>query len=209
MTLNYPRPNEATERAAQYLAQALNELQQAAAPRADELATRADLEALASRIEAQFREDEGQRLVLATQLTGLATSLDHLVIHLQDLAQLTAGLLSRAAVEPASAAAETPQAASEAAFQPGGEGLSLILGAVPGFQALMDIQKALLALPHVTGVSVERFQEGDSRLLIHLQAAITARELADALRSATGHAAAIDESRPELLSLRLRIVPAA
>jgi hypothetical protein len=70
----------------------------------------------------------------------------------------------------------------------------------------MDIQKALIALEQVAGASVERFQEGDSRILLQLRSPLTAADLAHALTSATGHQIAVEESRPELMRLRLKIV---
>ncbi|MPZ49807.1 MAG: hypothetical protein GEU75_11035 [Dehalococcoidia bacterium] len=211
MTLQPTGPDdEATRRAAGYLAQALNELQQAADTRSGEMASRAALQELAQRIERQLAEEKEQRLLLASQLTGLASSLDRLVTHLHGLSDLMADLLERLA-EPTPINTPTPAPAepTEPSFLPGGEGLSLLLSAVPGFQALMDIQKALMAIEKVSGVSVERFQEGDSRLLLHLSAPITAGKLASALRDATGLAFVVEESRPELSRLRLKIVPAA
>jgi hypothetical protein len=56
---------------------------------------------------------------------------------------------------------------------------------------------------------VERFQEGDSRLLVMLNAAASAGEIADALTAATGQALVIEESKPELSRLKLKIVPVA
>lgn len=193
-------------RAASLLAQALRELQQAAAAESgttrQELAeSRAVLDRLAQRFEQQLAEEREQRLVLAGQLTTLASSLDRLVSHLQGLSQLMADLLERLAT-PAQA---SPPA--EPAFSAGGEGVSLTLSGVPGFQALMDAQKALMAMDQVSSASVERFQEGDSRLLLQLRAPITASDIAAGLRSATGHAIVVEESRPELQRLRLKIVP--
>jgi hypothetical protein len=208
LTLRPPSPEEeASQRAATLLVQALTELQQAATSRSGEMASRAALEELTQRIERQLAEEKEQRLVLAGQLTGLATSLDRLVTHLQGLSTLMADLLERLATP--SPLPTTAPAGTEQPFLPGGEGISLMLNGVPGFQALMDIQKALTSLDKVAGVSVERFQEGDSRLLLHLSAPIPAGELAHALRNATGHAFAVEESRPELARLRLKIVPAS
>jgi hypothetical protein len=200
--------DDAVSRAAGLLAQALNELYQAAAAEAgvsrEDLAeSRAALQALAQRLEQQLAEEKLQRAQLAGQLTNLAGSLDRLVNHLHGLSQLMAELLERLA-SPASAAEEI--AVVEPTFQPGGEGISLNLSAVPGFQALMDIQKALIAMDQVAGASVERFQEGDSRVLVQLRTALTAPELASALTRATGHQFAVEEARPELMRLRLKIV---
>ena len=183
--------DDAASRAAGLLAQALNELYQAAASEAgvsrEDLAeSRAALQALAQRLEQQLAEEKLQRAQLAGQLTNLAGSLDRLVNHLHGLSQLMADLLERLAAPSEPSTPELP--ASEPTFQPGGEGISLTLSAVPGFQALMDIQKALIAIEQVSGASVERFQEGDSRVLVQLRSPITAarpRRHADAQPPAT------------------------
>ncbi len=139
----------------------------------DELsAARASIQDLSTRLERQLEDDKDQRRLVGDQLAALATSLDRLVIHLQGLSQLMGDLLERLAETPA------PAPAPEASFQPGGEGVSLALAAVPGFQALMDIQKALASMPQAAGASVERYQEGDSRILLHLKSPVTASEIA-------------------------------
>jgi len=201
--------DDAVSRAAGLLAQALNELYQAAASEAgvsrEDLAeSRAALQALAQRLEQQLAEEKLQRAQLAGQLTNLAGSLDRLVNHLHGLSQLMAELLERLAAPSAPSTPELPVA--EPTFQPGGEGISLNLSAVPGFQALMDIQKALLAMDQVSGASVERFQEGDSRVQVQLRTPITAADLAATLMRSTGHQFAVEEARPELMRLRLKIV---
>ena len=66
-----------------------------------------------------------------------------------------------------------------------------------------------MALDSVAGASVDRFQEGALRILLHLSGPVTASELASALKSATGHVLVIEESRPELLRLRLKVVATA
>jgi hypothetical protein len=195
-------------RAASLLAQALRELQSAAAADAGSTKqaladSRSALDRLVQRFEQQLAEEKEQRLVLAGQLTTLASSLDRLVSHLQGLSTLMADLLERLAT-PAQ-----PQPAAEPAFTAGGEGISLTLSGVPGFQALMDIQKALGGLDQVASASVERFQEGDSRLLLQLRAPLRANDLAAGLRAATGLTIVVEESRPELQRLRLKIVPSS
>ncbi len=201
--------DDAVSRAGGLLAQALNELYLAAAAEAgvsrEDLAeSRAALQALAQRLEQQLAEEKLQRAQLAGQLTNLAGSLDRLVNHLHGLSQLMAELLERLASPADTSAPEV--AVSEPTFQPGGEGISLNLSSVPGFQALMDIQKALIAMDQVTGASVERFQEGDSRVLVQLRTPLTAADLAAALTRATGHQFAVEEARPELMRLRLKIL---
>jgi hypothetical protein len=201
---------ETSARIASQFARAFAELQQSLIDSAgtggaqEELATaRASIQELSARLERQLDEDKEQRRVLGDQLGALATSLDRLVSHLQGLSQLMGDLLERLA-EPASL-----PGSSETQFQPGGEGISLALAAVPGFQALMDIQKALASMPQVSGASVERYQEGDSRLLLHLATAVTATEIANWLRSATPYATVVEEAKPELSRLRMKIVPAS
>ena len=195
-------------RAAAQLGQALGEIQRAAtaqadAARADLAASRAALEELARHLEQELQAEREQRVLLGGQLTSLAGSIDRLVNHLQGLSQLMADLLERLATPAAIAAPPEP---AEPAFPAGGEGVSLTLAAVPGFQALMDMQKALVAMEQVASASVERFQEGESRLLLQLRAPVTASDLAAGLRRATGHNLAVDEARPELLRLRLKVV---
>ncbi len=197
--------DDAVARAARLLSGALSELQTAAAreaaPSREEIAkSRADIEAMVGRIEQQLAEDSQQRATLAGQLGNLAGSLDRLVSHLDGLSGLMTDLLDRLSQPVA------PPPPSEPMFQPGGEGVALTLVAVPGFQALMDIQKALVAMDEVANASVERFQEGDSRIQMQLRAACTAGELAAALSHATGHALVVEESRPELMRLRLKVV---
>jgi hypothetical protein len=170
----------------------------------DELsAVRAAIQDLSTRLERQLEDDKDQRRLVGDQLAALATSLDRLVVHLQGLSQLMGDLLERLAETPA------PTTAPEASFQPGGEGVSLALAAVPGFQALMDIQKALASMPQAAGASVERYQEGDSRILLHLKSPVTASEIAAWVRSSTQYATVVEEARPELSRLRLKVVPAS
>lgn len=204
MTRQESRPEDEMTRAAAQLGQAASEFQraagaQAAAARAELASSRAALEELARQLQQELAAEREQRLLLGNQLTSLTASLERLVSHLQGLSQLMADLLERLATPPA------PEP-SEPAFPAGGEGVSLTLAAVPGFQALMDMQKALLAMDQVASASVERFQEGESRLLLQLRSPLTASELAAALGRATGHHLAVEDSRPELLRLRLKVV---
>ena len=219
MAESIDRPVEdSTDKAAQLLLQALEELQRnspaahATQQAREELTiTRTALQHLAARLEQQIAGETEQRIMLAGQLTNLATALDRLVSHLQDLGDLMGGVLDR--INQGSAPGATARVVAppleeppEPAFLPGGEGITLTIAAVPGFQALMDLQKAIVALEPVAGASVERFQEGDSRILVHLKAPLRAVDLAADLRTATGHALVVEESRPELMSLRLRIL---
>lgn len=216
MTQREPR-DDATNRAAALIAQALSELQQQQASQVSDTrqeisSSRAVLQDLSTKIEKHLTEEREQHVALGGQLSTLAGSLDRLVNHLQGLSTLMSDLLERIA-EPApvltGASQTTPPASAEPSFQPGGEGVSLLVTGVPGFQALMDIQKSLTAMHQVAHASVERFQEGDSRLLVGLTASITASDLVAALIRGTGQAMTVEESKPELARLKIKVIPGA
>ena len=199
--------DEANQRAALLIAQALGELQQTSREQSPELAASlAVSQDIAAQIERQLAEEKEQHTIVAVQLTTLAGSLDQLVGHLQGLSHLMADLLKRLA-EPK----PDPDTAitTEQAFQVGGEGVSLIITGVVGFQALTEIQKALTALDSVAHASVERFQEGESRLQLTLLAPVTAASLLEALNSGTGQSMTLEESQPELARLHIKIVPSS
>jgi hypothetical protein len=203
--------DDAIARAARLIAGGLSELTTASQENSalvDEVArNRIAIEALSQQMEQRLAEERQQRGALADQITNLAGSLDRLVSHLEGISLLMSELVERMAAprepEPEPVTHVEP---TEPLFRPGGEGVSLAIGAVPGFQVLMDIQKALMGFQQVSSASVERFQEGDSRIQIHLREAVTGTQLATALGDATGHAFAVEESRPELMRLRLKIV---
>ena len=212
MTLDQPqREEEALNKAASFLVQALREVQQAgsaesAATRRDIAESRGALQQLAARLEQQLAQEQEQRQLLAGQLTGLTNALDRLVSHLQSLSQLMVDLLERLAEpQPLTPGVST---APQPTFPAGGEGVSVTLTGVPGFQVLMELQKAFQSLPQVAGASVERFQEGDSRILLHLSSPASADEIASGLHAASGQAIVVEESRPELLQLRLKVLTA-
>ena len=199
---------ETSARIASSFARAFAELQDSllsgsgiAAATSELIAARAAIDQLAKRVESQLEEDKEQRRQLGDQLVTLAGSLERLVTHLQGLSQLMGDLLERLAAPGA------PPPPAETPFRPGGEGLSLALAGLPGFQALMEIQKVLSSMEQVAGASVERYQEGESRLLVHLKAPVTAGEIIAWLRTNTPYAAVIEDSKPELSRLRMKIGP--
>src|SRR5437870_2612280 len=152
--------------------------------RGDIAAVRAALESLNLKIERQAAEDRDQRRLLGDQLANLAGALDRLVTHLEGLSTLMAEMLERLSSPPGTA--PLAPALLEPAFMPGGEGVTVAFAGVPGFQSLMDIQKAFTALPAVASASVERYQEGDSRVLVALQAPVTGSEFVKAIRDGAG-----------------------
>jgi hypothetical protein len=206
-----PSEDEALNKAASFLAQALRELQSERDGGAQrELSeSRQAIEQLTARLEQHLAQEQQQRAVLASQLTGLAGALDRLVSHLGGLSQLMADILQRLAETPAQTPPAVTAPGAEPSFPAGGEGISLTLLGVPGFQTLMDIQKALTSLDQVASASVERFQEGDSRILVLLSAPATGNELASGIHHGTGQTIVVEESRPELQRLRLKVVPSS
>jgi hypothetical protein len=202
--------DDAIARAARLIAGGLSELTTASQENSsllDEVArNRIAIESLSQQMDQRLAEERQQRSALADQITNLGGSLDRLVSHLEGISLLMSELVERMATTRQPEPAATPAEPTEPLFRPGGEGVSLAIGAVPGFQVLMDIQKALMAFEQVSSASVERFQEGDSRIQIHLRAPVTGTQLANALGSATGHSFAVEEARPELMRLRLKIV---
>jgi uncharacterized phage infection (PIP) family protein YhgE len=204
--------DDAVNEAAALIARALADLQQAASAEAEATRkgltkSRGDLRELVQRFDSQLSQEREQSAVSANQLTALASAIDRLVERLDAVSQRLAELTERLA-EGVAAPGSSPTAAAsqEPPFQPGGEGITLAVSCVPGFQALMDIHKALQAMDQVASASVERFQEGESRILVQLRSPVTASEVASGLHGATGHALAVEEARPEVMQLRLKVI---
>lgn len=99
-----------------------------------------------------------------------------------------------------------PDAPAEPQFDPANSPLSVALAGVPGFQGLMDAQRALTGLPETEGASVVAFKNGEAALEVVLNAPVTARQIVDGVRNVTGGQLVIEESRPEAAKLRLRFV---
>jgi len=95
-------------------------------------------------------------------------------------------------------------AESEPVFTPSSEGLTLVISSVPGFQGLMEAQRALTRMPAVEGASVERYFDGEARVVLTLSQPVTASRLVETLSQATGQQAEVEESRPEANRLRVR-----
>jgi len=111
--------------------------------------------------------------------------------------------------QPARAAVVVPPveqqgAPAEPQFAAGGEGIQLLISAVPGFQGLMEVQRALTHMPAVEGASVERYLDGEARIVLLLREPLTARRIVDGLMEYIGEALTIEEARPEALRLHLR-----
>lgn len=145
---------------------------------------------------------EGQRLSdEVSRLSLIAERLEARQSHL-------AGTLRPAGTPPAPepTSAPAPVAPEEPQFRPGDQAVGIVLAAVPGFQGLMDVQRALSGLPAAAGASVVSYKNGEASLEVVLRAPVSARQIVEELRESTGHQLLIEESRPEALRLRLRFI---
>ena len=124
--------------------------------------------------------------------------------------EITRALREASSAQPAqpapAAAAPAPATPVEPRFQPGQTPMSVVLAAVPGFQGLMDVQRALSGLPQTEGASVAAYKNGEASLEVVLNAPVAARQIVDGLCDSTGEQLLIEESRPEAGKLRLRFV---
>ena len=123
------------------------------------------------------------------------------------LSDLTRTLGRAARLEETQAAPELESfVPAEPQFQSGGEAVGVVLAAVPGFQGLMDAQRALSNLPEAEGVSVVAYKNGEASLEMVLREPVTASRVVEALSASANQPLLIEESRPEALRLRLRFV---
>lgn len=144
-------------------------------------------------------------LRLSDEISRLASVADRLEARCTELERAVRerGLPVEPATLPASSVSEEPQ------FVPGDRAVDVLIASVPGFQGLMDAQRALSDLAGVEGASVSRYQNGDATLEIALHSPITPSEIVAGLELSTGHSVIIEEARPEASRLRLRFVEEA
>jgi len=206
-------------RAAQEMARAGRPHEPPAGPRRETKA--ADLQAATSAASdyvsrvVDIMGEEGRRL--SEQVRALTEAVQRLERRLDDLPKLSvpsgppqtptpeppseAGL---AEAPPVEAPPEQEEEPAEPQFAAGGQGIQLLVSAVPGFQGLMEVQRALTHMPAVEGASVERYLDGEARITLLLREPLTARRIADGLAEYIGEPLAIEEARPEALRLHLR-----
>ena len=130
----------------------------------------------------------------AAQLAGVAARLE---------GQVGSIAASFQQLEPV---AQEPPVPGEPRFEPDGRPVGIVLTAVPGFQGLMDAQRALSTMPAAEGASVVGYKNGEAAIEVVLRAPVSARQIVDGLRASTGHQLLIEEARPEELRLRLRFI---
>ncbi len=146
-------------------------------------------------MEAQRLSDEASRLSLIAD--RLEARLDQVTLALH---QGRPAPESEPTPEPEPVAPEEPQ------FWPDDQAIRVVLTAVPGFQGLMDAQRALSGLPTVEGASVIGYKNGEASLEVVLHEPVTARQIVEGLQEATGYQLRIEEARPEALRLCLRFI---
>lgn len=197
MTANTPEHNEAIDRAAKIMAESLARgLMEA------EVILGAEREARAQTASPQLL-DTLERFGEA--LTKIAQFTERLGERMNELTEAVATLASTREARPA--ASPVPQLpVMEPSFAPGGEGIDVTIAAVPGFQGLMDLQRALVRLPQVQSAAVRRYQDDEAAIQLVLSQPMTASAIVEGVADATGRQIVVDEARPDALRLRLRFL---
>jgi hypothetical protein len=198
---NPSQPTEATDRASQIIARALAQgLMEA------EVIIAADREARTPAIAPQVLEAL-QRF--GEILAQLVESTEQLAERVSDLAVAVATLADQQAALPAQPNGKPHLPAQmEPSFAPGGEGVDVTISAVPGFQGLMELQRALVRLPQVQSAAVRRYQDDAAAIQLVLSQPMTASVIAEGITAGTGKPLTVDEARPDALRLKLRFVSA-
>ncbi len=148
------------------------------------------------------RIDQDRRM-LAEQVAALSAAFDRLQRRIDDLSHYVLASRSPSPIQVEEEEEKAPEE-SEPAFMPGDQGLVLVISSVPGFQGLMEVQRALSRIPAIEGASVERYFDGEARIVLMLREPITAEHLLETLSQATGQQLQLEESRPEAMRMRVR-----
>lgn len=89
-----------------------------------------------------------------------------------------------------------PAAPPEPAFAAPGKPIKLVVTNVSDFQCLMDMQRALSALPEANGASVTEFENGQASFELDLVGPTTPGEVLRGLQRISGRRLLIEEARP-------------
>ena len=153
-----PEPNDTTDRAVQIVAQSLAQgLMEA------EVILAADRAARERQIPAEVI-DTLERF--SAVLTRLVEHTEQLAERMADLTEAVAALAEARIPEAAPGKPQLPE--MEPSFSPGGEGVDVTIAAVPGFQGLMELQRALVRLPQVQSAAVRRYQDDEAAIQLVL-----------------------------------------
>jgi hypothetical protein len=141
---------------------------------------------------------------LSNEASSLALVADRLQTRLVDLGHALGNGDTYRDREPVREA--QPSAPEEPQFRPSDSGVTIILAGVPGFQGLMDVQRALNGLVAIENASVVGFKNDEASLRVVLRQPATARQVIEGLQASIGQQVLIEEARPESQRLRLRFV---
>lgn len=187
--------HEAIERVAAIIAQALME---------SEVIIAADRDA---RARAMPPEVVATMDRFSSIVSRLVEHTESLAARMADLTEAVANLAeAHASAPPAHEVAKPHLPDLEPAFAAGGEGIDVTIAAVPGFQGLMEIQRALVRLPQVQSAAVRRYQDDEAAIQLVLGQPMTAAAIAEGVTNGTGKRIFVDEARPDTLRLRLRFL---
>ncbi len=139
-------------------------------------------------------------------LTRLVEHTESLAARMADLTEAVATLAEARIAQPAPETAKPHLPELEPSFASGGEGIDVTIAAVPGFQGLMEIQRALVRLPQVLSAAVRRYQDDEAAIQLVLSQPMTAAAIAEGVTAGTGKRIFVDEARPDALRLRLRFL---
>lgn len=191
--------NDVQERAAEIIARALAQgLKEAEVIIATEREARAQAASLQIIDALEQFSKVLDRLVAFSEQIG---------INLNELALAVSAFSESRPAEAAPATHARPQLPEmEPSFAPGGEGIDVTIGAVPGFQGLMELQRALVRLPQVQSAAVRRYQDDEAAIQLVLSQPMAASSIAEGVTAGTGRRIFVDDARPETLRLRLRFL---
>jgi len=203
MTNDTPANHEASERAAAIIARALAQgLMEA------EVIIAADRDAHAQQVPPQLIETLER---FSAVLTRLVEFTEQIGSRINELTEAVNVLAEMQAHQPQPQQQPQPAAKPqlpemEPSFAPGGEGIDVTIASVPGFQGLMELQRALVRLPQVQSAAVRRYQDDEAAIQLVLAQPMSASAIAEGLTASTGRSIFVDESRPDVLRLRLRFL---
>lgn len=194
-TTRTANPDDAADRAATIIARSLAQgLMEA------EVIIAADREARAQALPPQLVETLERFGSVLTKLVEYTEQLGGRVNELTD----AVAALSEQAAQRAGAKPQLPE--MEHTFAAGGEGIDVTISAVPGFQGLMDLQRALVRMPQVQSAAVRRYQDDEASIQLVLVEPLTASAIVEGLSESTGQRLVTDEARPDALRLRMRFL---
>lgn len=194
MTGTPERNNDAIDRAARIIAQGLIEA---------EIVMAAEREQRATQVPPQLIETLER---FGSVLTKLVEFTEQMGVRLNDLTAAVDALAEAQAQRVQQAAAKPQLPELEPSYAPGGEGIDVTISSVPGFQGLMELQRALVRLPQVQSAAVRRYQDDEAAIQLVLSQPMSASAVAEGVTASTGRGIVVDEANPSALRLKLRFI---